>query len=494
MQVALLLAAPDILFEFDGSVAYSPGTTIEVKYTLVNTDEETEVECIADAGWKAGVSPAEDGKSGVISVATPSEGGEGKVLVFVSTKLNTAMRVLRFEQGILTILSNSITVEPQDTLLTIDARTNVDYRVVIPAEAQPWIALRSIDTRSTMRTDVITLEIKSNVSNQSRSAVITFVDTEGKELSSFTIFQRADIQANNEIWYTSTDGKIINPQRAFGGVNIVSNTYVKGKGVIVFDGEIKTIGSQAFQWTRLKSVSFPESITSIGEQAFYNCENLIFVTIPSSVTSIGGSAFSGCNSLSSITIPNSVKSIGAQAFSSCPLTSITIPSSVTSTGYGAFYGCEKLTSVTILNSVTSIDDQTFYGCRSLISVTIPNSVTSIGRAAFEGCISLNAITIPESVTYIGGYAFLGSSLSSVTIPGSVTTLGGYAFYKCHKLTSVVCLPTTPPTTFDGYGYEVYAFPSDVANYCTLYVPAGSVDAYSVADGWKDFKEIKEIDN
>ena len=474
VQVALLLATPDILFDVDGSIAYSPGTTVVVKYTLVNADETTEIECIADAGWKYVVTPAKDGKTGTISITTPSTGGEGKVLVFVSSQHNTVMRVLRFEQGTLTILTNSITVEPQDTILTIDACTNVDFRVVIPTEAQSWIELLSIDTRATMRTDVITLSIKQNVSSQSRSAVITLVDTNEKELSSFTIYQRADVQASNEIWYTSTDGNIVEPSnpRGFGGINIVSNTYVKGKGVIVFDGDVTTVGNGAFQddvnWSsRLLTISLPKGLTSIGDMTFTSCNSLTSVTIPESVTSIGYYAFYSCTSLASITIPESVTSIG----------------------YSAFNGCSSLTSVAIPNSMTAINQTVFELCTNLTSITIPESVTSIGNGAFGRCWSLTSINIPESVISIGYHAFMDcTSLTSITIPESITNIGERAFDGCKGLTSVVCLEATP------LDISSDVFSNDVTDYCTLYVPVGSVNAYSVAEGWKDFKIIKEIDN
>ena len=204
------------------------------------------------------------------------------------------------------------------------------------------------------------------------------------------------------------------------------------------------------------------SVTSIGEEAFRNCQGLISIEIPNSVTSIGDQAFFGCSSLTSITIesgntmydsrnncnaiietatntlihgckstviPSSVTSIGDGAFSCCTgLTSITIPNSVTSIGSSAFESCTGLTSITIPNSVTSIGDRAFIGCSSLTSVIIPNSVTSIGDYAFDSCTGLTSITIPNSVTSIGDHAFSGcSSLTSIELPNSVTTIGYDAF-------------------------------------------------------------------
>ncbi len=211
----------------------------------------------------------------------------------------------------------------------------------------------------------------------------------------------------------------------------------KGGGYSIPDS-VTSIGDGAFFGCSLTSVTIPDSVTSIGDWAFFDCESLTSVTIPNSVTSIGDGAFSHCSSLTSMTIPNSVTSIGNVAFSRCSsLTSVTIPDSVTSIGDAAFRGCSSLTCMTIPNSVTSIGDDAFYGCSSLTSVTIPDSVTSIGDDAFYGCSSLTSVTIPNSVTSIDGGAFYDcSSLTSVTIPNSVTSIGEYAFCDCSSLTSV----------------------------------------------------------
>jgi hypothetical protein len=112
-------------------------------------------------------------------------------------------------------------------------------------------------------------------------------------------------------------------------------------------GKSYEIYQSAFQLNIfLTSVTIPDSVTSIGEEAFYGCSRLTSITIPDSVTSIGKDAFAICQSLTSVTIGNGVTSISKAAFWWCEnLTSVTIPDSVTSIGDGAFYGCDSLSTV-----------------------------------------------------------------------------------------------------------------------------------------------------
>ncbi len=236
-------------------------------------------------------------------------------------------------------------------------------------------------------------------------------------------------------------------------------------------------------------IAIPNSVTEIGNCAFNRCWGLTSVTIPNSVTTIGDRAFSYCGRLTSVTIPNSVTTIGAEAFSDCSgLTSVTIPNSVTTIGIYTFHNCIGLTSVTISNSVTTISEGAFDNCRGLTSVTIPNSVVSIGNRAFSDCSGLTSVTIPNSVTAIGGSAFSGcSGLTSVTIPNSVTTIGDGAFY-CESLKSIYC-QWTEPIECDPFSYLSYY----MCNNVVLYVPVGCTSAYKAVNPWSNFLNIEEID-
>ena len=325
--------------------------------------------------------------------------------------------------------------------------------------------------------------------------------------------------------------------RAFGNCSGLTSVEI-GNGVT-------NIGREAFaRCTGLTSVEIPNSVTSIGDGAFADCSSLTSMVvssgnttydsrdncnaiietatntlisgckntvIPNSVTSFGEFAFYGCSSLTMVEIPNSVTSIGDYTYAYCTgLTSVTIPNSVTTIGHAAFWNCSGLTSVEIGNGVTRIGGSAFHDCSGLISMEIPNSVTSIGSFAFDGTAWY--INQPDGLVYAGKVAYkykgtmpdnthitlldgtLGiadraffdcSGLTSVEIPNSVTIIGVDAFWYCNRLTSVTAKNETPVEI------ESETF-SNRAN-ATLYVPAGSKEAYEAANYWKDFKEIIEMD-
>ena len=203
---------------------------------------------------------------------------------------------------------------------------------------------------------------------------------------------------------------------------------------VTIPDSVTSIGAYAFgNCESLTSVTIGNGVTSIGVEAFGSCSSLTSITVDANnkyYSSADGVLFNKDkteliqypigNARTSYTIPNSVTSIGDYAFYGCDsLTSVTIGDSVTSIGDGTFEYCKSLTSVTIPNSVTSIGAYAFRNCDSLTSVTIPDSVTSIGYYAFYGCDSLTNVTIPDSVTSIGNFAFCDcSSLTDVYYAGT----------------------------------------------------------------------------
>jgi hypothetical protein len=214
------------------------------------------------------------------------------------------------------------------------------------------------------------------------------------------------------------------------------------------------------------------------DSAWYSYLNAIrAVVIVSGVENIGNNAFYDCSSLTSITIPASVTSIGWGAFGYCSsLTSITIPETVTSIGDGAFSGCTSLTAIDVL------EDNAVYASEK--GVLFNKTKTSLLQYP-AGKPDAN-YTIPASVTEIGDLAFFKcTSLNSITIPNGVIEIGGLAFFICTSLTSVTNLNPTPQTINSS------VFEDLPLSNITLYVPAGSVEAYKAASVWQDFGTITE---
>lgn len=206
---------------------------------------------------------------------------------------------------------------------------------------------------------------------------------------------------------------------------------------------------------------------------------------------LGNWTFAWCKSLTNVIIPTSIAAIGRGTFYYCSnLATIDIPSNVTEIGSSAFYGCSGLTSVEIPSGVTVIGRQTFEDCYNLTSVNIPYGVTNIKTYAFKGCKSLKDINIPFSVNSIEGYTFADcSSLTSVNIPIDFYFLGPYAFQGCTELASIY-MYSTEFLTIGFIGEE--AFKGCNANNCTVYVPKGTLDAYSKSK-FNYFKNIVEFE-
>jgi BspA type Leucine rich repeat region (6 copies) len=230
-----------------------------------------------------------------------------------------------------------------------------------------------------------------------------------------------------------------------GVTNIGDNAFYDCEGLtstIIPDG-VTSIGNDAFAGSGLSSVTIPDSVTTIAAGAFSGCSAPITVTVGNlNYSSTNGVLFDKNKStiiqaptslVGNYTIPNSVTNIGDAAFYKCEsLTDVTIGNSVTNIGNDAFGYCYYLASVTIPNSVTNIGSGAFYECFSLKNVTIPNSVIGVGSNAFYQCSSLRRIYFTGnapvadsslfSLDYTTAYYLTNASGWSSTFAGIPTAL------------------------------------------------------------------------
>ncbi len=168
----------------------------------------------------------------------------------------------------------------------------------------------------------------------------------------------------------------------------------------------------------ITSVQLPSGLTSIGNLAFYGCENLKSISIPASVTDIGSYAFAECTSLRSVGMSGATV-IGSSAFQQCEsLSSISLPSSLAMIGTQAFYRCESLTTVNVPSSVTSMGASVFAYCTGLIRATVNASVETLPTWTFYGCTSLADVSLSGSITSAGEYAFKGCENVNTIYTGS----------------------------------------------------------------------------
>ena len=175
---------------------------------------------------------------------------------------------------------------------------------------------------------------------------------------------------------------------------------LEGKAVIpdTYNGEpVVAINAGAFKGDLfLKTVELPDTIQTIGGEAFMNCRRLQNINIPEGVSELRGNTFEGC-SLEYVTVPDSVVEIHGECFLNCKkLQLIKLSSQITEIKGSTFEGCSSLLSIDIPEGVTRIGGHAFYGCRSLSVVNEPLTVESIGSSAFRNCRSLNQITLPPN--------------------------------------------------------------------------------------------------
>lgn len=344
----------------------------------------------------------------------------------------------------------------------------------------------------------ITLEIKDRIAHSfvrySQILECDNIDIKTIIESVFAVVEQyavTQIVPNNEIWYKTSDGKVVEFNSYCDeeidyvdnfGANLISNTYISGRGILLFDNNVTKVG-EAFNHSNLTSIYLPNCITEVDDGAFDGCEyleqfisilasddrrcliinnevkafapaGLMKYSIPQGVKKINycfndrkhlteldipdgviDLSVDGCSRLSSIYIPNSIQSLEFCAFGDChSLSSVEIPNGINKIGVYCFENCHNLTRVIIPDSVTRIEDGAFVGCGSLNDIVLPKGTTYIGSQAFENCFSLSKITLPITLKQINSYIFKGcENLKCIEIPDTIECIGEECFRGCKRL-------------------------------------------------------------
>ena len=256
--------------------------------------------------------------------------------------------------------------------------------------------------------------------------------------------------------------------------NIVANDYQYYTG---YHTEDNVLGAYSFyNLSKLIDVKLPNTITSIGDNAFLACVNLKNVEFQPGIVSIGSYAFCSCSSLVELELKSGLKSIGTAAFFGEPYT-------IDNVSVG---GTPKFEEVTLPEGLESIGDYAFYKNDKLKQISFPSTLKELGEYAFQECKLLTTITLPTYLQEIKTNTFYGcTGLAEVHIPSTILSIGDHAFYGCSNLNDVYTY-IAEPTQIDMNTFSIYET-------ATLHVPATSYYNYYFDTEWSQFRSLQEFD-
>lgn len=236
---------------------------------------------------------------------------------------------------------------------------------------------------------------------------------------------------------------------------------------ITFNPTLSEIGNYAFEATAIETLDLSglTELTSIGFNAFSECDEMTTLHLPLQEPWFGNKAFNRCSALKEVVIPDTYSQISTQMFYYCTgLEKVTLGEATATIKNGAFFDCTSLKEIIWNEKLETIEWNVFFECNSLETVDVPESVTSLDDHAFNSCAKLASVTLGSNISTIGQEAFsMLPSLKHMTVKAiTPPVLGSYAFYK-----------------------------TDVAN-CTLTVPSESIEAYKAAGQWNEFGTIAQV--
>ena len=482
------------------------GETVNLSYTIVPSNATNSVTWSSEDRY----------------IARVSQAGEVHGINFGQTKI-TATTDNGLTATCELIVENAPAVEPTEIKL-YDCKVEKGQICRIRYELIPSNAAAKISWTSS-NSDVATITSEGIVTGLRNNAWVTITATTDNGLSASCTVMVEDL-LEFDYFYGSTEDD-------------------RGITYSVTDVDKKTCQAYRAYDRNIKKAVIPTSVqgytvTAIGNSCFYSyndpCKMLSTVTIPNSIISIGKDAFSDCTSLKSIDIPSSVKTICKGAFASCSyLENVTLHDGLETIDFAAFYRCKSLKSIVIPNTVTTMGNSAFSECDRLESVSLSTNLKRIEYGSFEKCTSLTTITNFENIEYIGsqvfnytpflenlpnGINYFGKvlltykgiipentaitvkegttqimsrsffsdrGLVGIYLPSSIKEIDDEAFYECTGLINVTSFNTEPTAI------GVKSFDDNVYSYATLNVPMGTKGTYQSTDGWKNFKNIVEFD-
>ncbi len=264
----------------------------------------------------------------------------------------------------------------------------------------------------------------------------------------------------------------------FDVVGGVLSRYTGLRKHVVLPGDVREIESGVFRdQMHILSVTTTSRLNSIGDFAFYNCDNLQSINFEEGLISIGYRAFKFCESLSTVILPDTVSVLGDEAFAYCTdLISAVLPASITSVPAYSFDCDQKLQTVVLPETITEIERNAFYMCTGLENINFPNGLVSVGYNAFVACRSLTELSLPDSMMYIDTSGFEScSGLTHLELPYGMTEIGSYVFYGTTSLSSIT-IPTTVVKIKDT------AFSNTSENLKILCYSGSYAESYAIAKG------------
>ena len=252
--------------------------------------------------------------------------------------------------------------------------------------------------------------------------------------------------------YGDGDGMFYDDSVNFVIENGVLKKYNGWQTFVEIPDTVTSIGDEAFKNnTSMVSVSIPDSVKSIGDSAFYGCTSLLGVVIPDSVEKTGRCAFQKCSKLASAYLPVNEKLtvINTGTFYECmSLKEIIVPDNIVKIEFDAFYNCRNLKNIDLSKNLITVGYNVFGNCKSISKIEIPKSLknfdstwgsgTNTKYGVFGGCSNLKTVKFEEGSTIVCPALFMGcDGIEEIELPDTITKIGNSAFKSCKNLNKVI---------------------------------------------------------